>query len=134
MGKFKQMVLEIRDGLAALQSRLPEYVELHFAGIDGKTVEEAKDAILLDGWVGKYREDPLYRTYRILDDVSGKVCSRMQEDDIDNIELANRAGVYSIQVLSFMGNDRRTTLEDIVRIAHAVGLEVDVTLRPMEDE
>jgi transcriptional regulator with XRE-family HTH domain len=78
------------------------------------------------------REDPAYLTERALLEVAERVYVAMEEQGVSRAELARRVGVPRQRVTNFLNTPSNTTVQTIVRFAQALGLEVDISLRPRE--
>lgn len=83
--------------------------------------------------------DNLYREARkhddywiagVVDDVTEALCQRMEEADISRSELARRLGTSPAYVTKILRGTANFTLASLVKLARAVGMELEVSFVP----
>lgn len=82
----------------------------------------------------EYANDPQYILHGLLLDITDDICRAIHEQGISRSELAERLGVTRQYVTKFLNTPQNTRLETIVQFATALGLTVDVSLRPKAEE
>lgn len=84
---------------------------------------------LYEGW----QDDPEFLAVLAAEVFSGKICIAMEEQGVSQSELARRLGVSRQHISAFMADPGNPTLETMVRMAHALGLSVNITLAALPD-
>ncbi len=78
----------------------------------------------------KYQDEPDYTAYRLLLEITDSICAAMERQGMKRKELAQRLGVSPQYVTKFLNTPENTTIYQVVRFAHAVGLDVKISLSP----
>jgi transcriptional regulator with XRE-family HTH domain len=81
-------------------------------------------------WGAEFAGDPEYITHGLLGALTDDICAAMEAQKLTRRELASRLGVSPQYVTKFLNTPQNTSLYQVVRIAQAVGLRVDVMLTP----
>jgi len=90
----------------------------------------SKAASRFQQWERQYADDPEYVTYGLLYEITNDICKAMERQGMTRRELARRLGVTPQYVGRFLNTPANTSLQQIVRFAQAVGLEVKVDANP----
>ncbi|MFP4249227.1 MAG: helix-turn-helix domain-containing protein [Armatimonadota bacterium] len=78
-------------------------------------------------------DDPEFLLILAAERVSAQIAIAMDEQGVSQAELARRLGVSRQHISAFMTDPGNPTLQTIVRMAHALGLRVNVELTPAEE-
>lgn len=82
----------------------------------------------------EFADDPEYLTDGLLLHVTAIIYVAMEDQGLSRRDLARRAGVSTRSVTAFYNTPTNTPLLTIVRFAQALGLEVEIALRPKQGE
>ncbi len=80
--------------------------------------------------IGSQRDTAEFQTERVLVDLTEDLVSHMQRHDISRATLARRLGVSRPFVTNLLKGSPNLTVKTLVRVAHAAGLSVEVSLQP----
>ena len=78
----------------------------------------------------EFIDDPQYAFFRASDRFVARIAIAMDEQGVSQAELARRLGVSRQHISAFMTDPGNPTLQTIVRMAHALGLTVNIELEP----
>ena len=78
----------------------------------------------------EFRDDPEFQTELLLLDINEQIVERMVARGIRRSELAQRLGSSRAFVTQLLNGKPNLTLKTLVQVAHALGMAVDVQLRP----
>ncbi len=81
---------------------------------------------LYEGW----QDDPEFLSELAAEVFTDRICIAMEEQAVSQAELARRLGVSRQHISAFMTDPGNPTLQTIVRMAHALGLTVNIELEP----
>ena len=89
-----------------------------------------REARLFKEWYEEYAQDPEYIAQGLLYAVADGICAAMKRQNMTRRGLAAKLGVTPQYVTKFLNTPSNTSLLQIVRFATAVGLEVDLAVKP----
>ncbi len=89
-----------------------------------RRIDDSGESEVFAALQARYADDPEATNYRLLMDATDLVCREMEAQGITRRELAARLGVSPQYVTKFLNTPSNTTLLQVVRFAHALGLEV----------
>jgi len=78
----------------------------------------------------EFRDDPEFQTELLLLDINEQIVERMVARGIRRSELAQKLGSSRAFVTQLLNGKPNLTLKTLVQVAHALGMAVDVQLRP----
>jgi transcriptional regulator with XRE-family HTH domain len=76
--------------------------------------------------LAKRKQTPEYQCEEILLDITEQICEIMEKKRISRAELARRLGKKRPYITSLLNGKRNTTIETLVRIAHALDEKLEV--------
>jgi transcriptional regulator with XRE-family HTH domain len=93
-----------------------------------------KGSKLFEQWGREYAEDAEYIAYGLLTDITADICAAMEAQGMTRKELAEKLDVSPQYVTKFLNTPENTSVYQVVRFAQAVGLDVEVLLRPHREQ